>query len=453
MNTVAEKQQVAVIGGGMAGLSAALNLSMKGISVTLFEKSAHSGGRAQTTVKDGYHINFGPHALYLGGAGLPFLKELGLSPAGNPPAQGRALAFYKGKTVELPTSLQSILRTKLLGWTDKLRLIKIFGSLQTLDATPYLSMTVNEWIESYEGLQGAGEALKGYMRTMIQLSTYCGEAGKLSAYSAIEQLKIAVNPGVLYLHGGWVSMVDELEKRAREGGVEIVRGCEVSNVYRVEETHALTVAFKNSTGANEQKTFDGIILAVPPEAVKKVVGSSSLSEGQKALTLGIKPLTDIRAACLDICLKKLPNPSATFALGIDESLYYSVHSAAANLTPAGGALVHVAYYLKEGEVGTHKIEQRLEKLMDNVQPGWRTELVYKRYLPNIAVAHKLLEVHDGKVGGFWSEETAESGVYFAGDWVGKHHLVDASLGSAKRASELLLEELSNRASERPLVNA
>ncbi len=62
MTNVAEKQRVAVIGGGLAGLSAALNLAKHGIAVTLFERSMNPGGRAQTTVKDGYHMNFGPHA-------------------------------------------------------------------------------------------------------------------------------------------------------------------------------------------------------------------------------------------------------------------------------------------------------------------------------------------------------------------------------------------------------
>ncbi len=96
MTKVAEKQSVAVIGGGLAGLSAALNLAKHGLAVTVFERSSSPGGRAQTTVKDGYHMNFGPHAHYIGGAGRPFLKELGIEPTGNPPPSQRSLAFFKG---------------------------------------------------------------------------------------------------------------------------------------------------------------------------------------------------------------------------------------------------------------------------------------------------------------------------------------------------------------------
>ena len=134
----------------------------------------------------------------------------------------------------------------------------------------------------------------------------------------------------------------------------------------------------------------------------------------------------------------------TYSLGIDEPLYYSVHSSAANLTPPNGALVHAAYYLKHGETGTPAIEMRLEEMMDTLQPGWREKLVYKRFLANITVVHKILSIKEGKLGGYWTEETDEPGVYRAGDWVGTEQLADASLGSAKRSSELLCAYLKNR---------
>ena len=41
-------QDVIVVGGGIAGLSAAAYLARAGVAVTLFEKSARLGGRAAT---------------------------------------------------------------------------------------------------------------------------------------------------------------------------------------------------------------------------------------------------------------------------------------------------------------------------------------------------------------------------------------------------------------------
>ena len=59
---------VAVIGGGLAGLTAACYLARQGREVTVFEQAAELGGRAATQLSDGFAFNRGAHALYSGGA-------------------------------------------------------------------------------------------------------------------------------------------------------------------------------------------------------------------------------------------------------------------------------------------------------------------------------------------------------------------------------------------------
>ena len=48
MNSQFAHTDVVVVGGGMAGLSAACYLARAGVAVTLFEKAASLGGRAAT---------------------------------------------------------------------------------------------------------------------------------------------------------------------------------------------------------------------------------------------------------------------------------------------------------------------------------------------------------------------------------------------------------------------
>src|SRR5262249_57979689 len=55
---------VAVVGGGLAGLAAAAYLGRAGRKVTLFERSRSLGGRAATHENGGFRFNIGPHALY-----------------------------------------------------------------------------------------------------------------------------------------------------------------------------------------------------------------------------------------------------------------------------------------------------------------------------------------------------------------------------------------------------
>lgn len=441
MAMVVEQQRVAVIGGGLAGLSAAVNLAKHGLAVTLFERSPHPGGRAQTTVKDGYHINFGPHAFYLGGPGRPFLQELGIEPQGNPPPTANAVAFYKGKNPILPLSIGTIFKTSLFGLSDKLRLLKLMLRLNSINENEVESLTVNEWINVDKDLARGGDALKGFVRTLIQLSTYTRDTDKMSARAGLYQLKAAVRGGVSYLHGGWAQMVDALADKAHALNVELVTGSEVIELSKDATTGAYAVVFHDRTKGTVRETFSALLIAAPPDVVKRITATDNITPGQIPLILGGNELVDVKAACLDICLSELPRPEMTYSLGIDEPLYYSVHSSAANLTPPHGALIHTAYYLKHGENGTPEIEKRLEAMMDTLQPGWRDKLVYKRFLANITVVHKLISVKNGKLSGYWTEETNEPGVFRAGDWVGIEQLADASLGSAKRSSELLLAYL------------
>src|SRR5262245_22740898 len=91
-----------VVGGGLAGLAAALWLARRGEPVTLFERAPRLGGRAQTRTQDGFRFNVGPHALYRAGAGLQVLGALGIAVSGRTPPLSGAYAFDGGRLHTLP---------------------------------------------------------------------------------------------------------------------------------------------------------------------------------------------------------------------------------------------------------------------------------------------------------------------------------------------------------------
>ena len=70
------QKRIAVIGGGLAGLTAACYLARGGAAVTLFERAPRLGGHAISVRDDGWLLNLGPHAFYSGGAGSEVLGEL-----------------------------------------------------------------------------------------------------------------------------------------------------------------------------------------------------------------------------------------------------------------------------------------------------------------------------------------------------------------------------------------
>src|SRR6266567_2207553 len=73
-------QQITIIGGGLAGLTAAISCAEQGALVRLFEAHDRLGGRGRSA--DGpYKANPGPHAILAGSPMWPWLRERELLPA------------------------------------------------------------------------------------------------------------------------------------------------------------------------------------------------------------------------------------------------------------------------------------------------------------------------------------------------------------------------------------
>ena len=130
---------------------------------------------------------------------------------------------------------------------------------------------------------------------------------------------------------------------------------------------------------------------------------------------------------------------ALFALGVDGPWYVSVHSESAVLAPEGCAMVHVMKYLTRADSDAR--EEELEAVMDALQPGWRMNVVARRFRPTLVVSHLLPTARAGGLSGRPSAEVPHvSGLYRVGDWVGQEGMLsDASFASAESVARSLLQ--------------
>ncbi|AKQ69883.1 Dehydrogenase [Myxococcus hansupus] len=413
---------MAVMGGGLGGLATAALLARGGCAVTLYERSKQLGGRGQTSDVEGFRFNLGAHALYQGGAAMRVLERLEVKPEGGSPGAGSYL-LRGGRLQTMPRGLVSIMTTDALGLSGKLELAKLLASLGGVDASTLAHTSMRAWLEQRLSREDARDFLMAFTR----VSTYCADMDRLSAEVAVAKLQAM--PKVLYLNGGWSTLVSMLESRAREAGARLELSAKVSAVVLTEDGGAIRGV---RLGDGTEHAVDAVVATGGPGDVAELV------PGDAALARDAARAVPVMAATLDLGLSRLPRPDALFALGSDGPWYASVHSAVAKLAPEGGAMVHVMQYL--GGRGPEASEARLEDVMDALQPGWREYVVARRYRPSLRVTNWLPTAETGGLSGRPSVAVPHvRGLYRVGDWVGPEGiLADGVFASAEAAAHALL---------------
>ncbi|MEZ5990289.1 MAG: protoporphyrinogen oxidase [Planctomycetota bacterium] len=115
-----------VVGAGITGLALADRLLRldPAHDVLVLEAGARAGGRIRSERQDGYLLELGPETLLDDGSGLSgLLPEQGLAPVEASPAVKTRWIAHRGRLEPLPAGPGPLLRSKLLGLGQKLRLL------------------------------------------------------------------------------------------------------------------------------------------------------------------------------------------------------------------------------------------------------------------------------------------------------------------------------------------
>ncbi len=421
-NGTREQHDTIVIGGGLAGLASATYLARAGRSVTVLERSSQLGGRAMTNDLNGFLFNLRPHAVYRKSAGAKVLRELGVEYQGLVPSAS-GYAIRDGALHFLSQNPVSFLTSRSMSAGAKLALTRFQVRIATIDPTKVRQLTARQWLDREVSNPEARAIAAGLAR----VATYSNDPN-LSAEVAAMQLQLALR-GVLYLDGGWQTLVEGLRAAAERAGARIETGAAVEKI----EHNGRVPAVRLKDGRSLRAT--AMIIAGGPDMAAELVESTAASAWAGAAV-------PVRAACLDVGLRRLPKPERGFAFGLDTPLYFSVHTRVARLAPEGCAAIHVAKYLAPDDIDAKQHERDLEACLDLVQPGWRDDLMERRYLPNMTVINAAVHAsEDGIAGRPGPEMPGIENLYVAGDWVGPEGwLSDAALSSAKRAAGLILRK-------------
>jgi hypothetical protein len=381
-------QQITIVGGGLAGLSAAITCAEGGAKVRLLEAHDALGGRARSN--DGpFKANLGPHALYQDGSLWQWLAERKLLPAHVAPAlRGAGGARFRWDG--------AVRRTPPLG--------AIPSVLRLRGREAPVEIDFRSWAASHTDQRTAD-----LLSAAAGVYTFHHDPGELSAafvWPQTVRLFLARPPGpVRYASGGWGMLVAMLERRVRELGVTVETG------RRVDELPA-----------------GPVIVATEHEQAAQLLGEESLSWPSG------------RTVCLDLGLRSRRG-DPWIVSDMEQAGWIGRYSTSdRQIAPAGHDLIQAQMPIRPEE----SIDQaglRLEALLDASLVEWRARETWRR--------RQVMEARSGALdmpGKTWRDRPAVDrgdGVFLAGDMVAAPGLLaEVSLRSAVEASRLALQTAS-----------
>lgn len=376
--------RVTIVGGGLAGLTAAITCAEGGASVSLFEAHATLGGRARSS--DGpYKANFGPHALYKDGTFWRWMSERKVLPRyAGPPLSGVRFR-WQGEVRRTPPlgAIPSVLRLRGREAPSDLD-FRTWATRHTDERTAAM-LSAAAGVYSFYHDPGALSAAFVWPRTIRSL--------------------LSPPPVARYPIGGWGAVVSSLEKHARELGVAIETSANVSE------------------------------LPEPP-----VIVATELSTARELLDDDTLRWESGSTLCIDLALgRRRGDPFVVSDL--DEAGWIERFTAAdPSLAPKGEELVQAHMPIRPGE-GAEQAAIRLERLIDGSMPDWREREVWRRRQVMEARTGAL-----DMPGKSWRDRPAVDrgdGVFLAGDMVAAPGLLaEVAWASAVEAGQLALAALA-----------
>ncbi|WP_406114647.1 FAD-dependent oxidoreductase [Streptomyces sp. NBC_01014] len=317
-------RRITVIGGGFAGLTAAITAAESGAEVTLWEAHRTLGGRARTA-EGPYRTNEGPHALYSGGPNWTWLKQRQLL---DPVVAAPPLALAR-------------LRMHLGG---TLRRTPPFALLRLARRAPEQAPVDQDfltWATGEVGADGARAAAH-----FIGVALYHHDPGSLSAAFVQPRLhRVAkVPPEARFVRGGWGTLIDRMAGRARELGVRI-------------ETDARVTELPTGEGP--------VIVATSLDAARRLLRDESLH------------WTGGRTALVDMALRTRRGDPWVIS-DLDAPGWIERFTAQdPTLAPAGEQLLQAQLPLAPEESKEAGVAHA-ERLLDVGFPGWRERVTWRR---------------------------------------------------------------------------
>ena len=285
--------RVGIIGGGVAGLAAAYDLTREGHYAEVFEVAPFLGGQASTFPVGGGQLERGYHHLFVSDRAITeLIHELGL---GHKLAwlESKVGLYYRGRVWNFATPMDLLRFTPLslwqrlrVGWwTLRLQRIADYGRFEDVTARDWLSR--NMGAKAYEVL--FEPLLRGKFGDYYDQVSMTWLWGKVRLRVA-SRGKALQKERLGYPMGSFGEVIDVLAERIRGQGGDTHTSARVNRVL-VEGERAAGLEVQTGDAAPESREYDAVIATTPSYVFTRLV--PPMPEDYQRMLTGVSYLSAV----------------------------------------------------------------------------------------------------------------------------------------------------------------
>jgi 15-cis-phytoene desaturase len=422
-------EKVVVVGGGLAGLSAAARLTHNGYDVTLLEKAPKLGGRAITIPLKGFNFNFGAHAIYARDKSIlrKFEHEIGLNVNWKDFSPSKAYYDMGSYTTPMPATLEGLYRTKVLDSQDKVRFAyEVFKTMSSIERG-------EEGIPIGEYLQKETPQVRDLLLTIASSNFFTNEPERIPSTLFFDYYRrlFATQRAVSYIGGGWQAIVEAFAGIIEQNGGKIITKEKVSRI-ELDGNKITALYGKEDT----VYTADHYMLCIPPKECSQLFAETPFHKYFEEYVR----YSPTQVVVYDIGLsERIASPFTYIYQKAQKVFITDISYYDTTCVPEGGQLMQAVAYLNEEEIAQNKADEKvsiIESVYDKHFPGWRDRLVAKR-VSKKATVQEIKCIDDQRLMPVKFHSLPNA--YFAGDWCqGKGQLSELSFTSAYEATRRIM---------------
>lgn len=351
------KNRVAIIGGGIMGMTVALRLSEKGYAVSLYEAAESLGGLTSVWKIDNITWDKFYHVVLLSDTFTrKIVNEIGLED------QARWVetksGFYSGGKLHSMSNLIEFFKFPPINLIDKFRLgLTIFVASRIKNWKRLENIPVEKWLRRWSGQNTFSKIWLPLLKS--KLGDNYKETSASFIWATIQRMYAARRTGLKkemfgYLEGGYATILEKLQELLIEKGVEIHLKHSIEKIQK--EGQEVEIHFKNG----KIDRFPKAIATISSNLFAQLTEGLQEEEYEK-----LKKIQYVGVVCTSLLLKKQISPYYVTNITDKDNPFTGIIEMGALVDKksfGGHSLIYLPKYVKASDPFFQKSNQEVEKI-------------------------------------------------------------------------------------------